>query len=463
MATTNPANLPGTPVDPAQAQGAQIPLQSFRIPDFPHEARGLKALTLTCDIKVDEYQSLLSQNYTVPALPTGIESLTLELFSLGYPPGFLTELAKKLPNLKSVVVYSQLFAGITNESQKDAVEFFKRLPMLRALHFLDVFAKPGFFKDAAPWLKYNTSETPGEARRGLMFVEVNYTFRHEDEDFMGKIQATELPLLVGPGLISVSFNVSPPEKTEDDEQDPSTLQEAGSKEGVMAFNKTLSADLEDALTDEESYPRGLRALNSTLYTMTLEQLTKTLKTQKNLLVLNTTLEVGPGEATKKQLMKALESCKSVEQVEIVANPSLEFFMATSPFVCITSLLSLINIGSTTALNAILALTVVSLLCSYMIVISLVILRRVRGQSLPSRRFNLGRLGLPINILAMCYLMPIFVFAFFPVTSTVTPESMNWAIVMFGGIMGFALVWYFIWGHKVYVPPVALVKRQEYED
>lgn len=130
---------------------------------------------------------------------------------------------------------------------------------------------------------------------------------------------------------------------------------------------------------------------------------------------------------------------------------------------VTSLLSLINIGSTTALNAILALTVVSLLCSYMIVISLVILRRVRGQSLPSRRFNLGRLGLPINILAMCYLMPIFVFAFFPVTSTVTPESMNWAIVMFGGIMGFALVWYFIWGHKVYVPPVALVKRQEYED
>lgn len=327
MATTNPANLPGTPVDPAQAQGAQIPLQSFRIPDFPHEARGLKALTLTCDIKVDEYQALLSQNYTVPALPTGIESLTLELFSLGYPPGFLTELAKKLPNLKSVVVYSQLFAGITNESQKDAVEFFKRLPMLRALHFLDVFAKPGFFKDAAPWLKYNTSETPGEARRGLMFVEVNYTFRHEDEDFMGKIQATELPLLIGPGLISVSFNVSPPEKTEDDEQDPSTLQEAGSKEGVMAFNKTLSADLEDALTGEESYPRGLRALNSTLYTMTLEQLTKTLKTQKNLLVLNTTLEVGPGEATKKQLMKALESCKSVEQVEIVANPSLEFFMA----------------------------------------------------------------------------------------------------------------------------------------
>ena len=128
----------------------------------------------------------------------------------------------------------------------------------------------------------------------------------------------------------------------------------------------------------------------------------------------------------------------------------------------TSLLSLINIGSTTALNAILALTVVSLLSSYMIVISLVILKRVRGQPLPVRRFDLGRAGLPINILAMCYLAPIFVFAFFPATITVEAESMNWAIVMFGGIMGFALFWYAIWGRKEYLPPVALVKRNEYE-
>ena len=329
MATTNPANLPGAPVDPAQAQGAQIPLQSFSIPEFPPSARGLKALTLTCDIKVDEYQTLLSQNYSVPSLPTGIESLTLELFSLGYPPGFLTELAKRLPNLKSVVVYSQLFAGISNESQKDAVEFFKRLPMLRALHFLDVFAKPHFFQDAAPWLKYNTSETPGEARRGLMFLEVNYTFRHEDEDFMGRIQATELPLLIGPGLISASFNVSTPETAEEDEEDPSTIQQPGGKEGVMAFNKTLSDGLVDVLTKEDTYPRGLRALNSTLYTMTVDQLERTLSTQKNVMVLNVTLDVEPGEATKKALIKAMEPCKGVEQVEIVANPSLEFFMAVS--------------------------------------------------------------------------------------------------------------------------------------
>ena len=328
MATTDPANLPGAPVDPGQAQGAKIPLQSFTIPDFPPEARGLKALTLTSDIKVDEYQDELFKPFTIPQLPIGLESLTLELFSLGYPAGFLAQLAERLPNLKSVVIYSQLFAGISEDSKNDAVQFFKKLQGLRALHLLDVFARPGFFKEAAPWLKYNTSDTPGEARRGLMFLEVNYTFRHEDEDFMAKIQATELPNLVGPGLISCSFNVTPPEDATEDEQDPTTIQTEGkNKEGVMAFNKTLTAGLVKALTEEETYPRGLRALNSTLYTFTLDQLKTVLKTQKNVMVLNATVEAEPGEEKKKALMAALESCANIEQAEIVANPSLEFFMA----------------------------------------------------------------------------------------------------------------------------------------
>ena len=327
MATTDPAKLPGPPVDPAEAQGAQIPLQTFTLPEFPPSARGLKALTLTADIKNDEYQKELTKPYHIPeSLPRGIESLTLELFGLGYPAGFLTELATKLPGLKSVVLFSQLFAGITEESQKDAIEFFKLLPDLRALHLLDVFARPHFFEGAAKWLKYNTSDKPGEARRGLMFIEVNYTFRHEDEEFMAKIQATELPFLVGPGLISVSFNVSTPEESEEDEQDPSTIQEAGNKEGIMAFNKTLTQQLVDTLLEEESWPRGLRALNTTLYTFTPAQLRKVLERNRNVMVMNVTVEIEPGEACKKELLAAMELCKNLEQVEIVANPSLQFFM-----------------------------------------------------------------------------------------------------------------------------------------
>ena len=159
-----------------------------------------------------------------------------------------------------------------------------------------------------------------------MFLEINYTFRHSDEDFMGKIQAPELPMLIGPGLISVSFNLSAPESAEDDPDDPTNVEGEGAKEGIMAFNKSLAEPLVSALTDEKSAPKGLRALNTTLYTLTAEMLQQVLGVQKNTMVLQVTAEVEPGEDYKKKLLKALEPCKELEQVEIIANPSLQFFM-----------------------------------------------------------------------------------------------------------------------------------------
>jgi hypothetical protein len=162
-----------------------------------------------------------------------------------------------------------------------------------------------------------------------MFLEVNYTFRHEDEDFMAQIPATELATLVGPGLISCSFNVAAPEDASEDDQDPSNVQNAANKEGVMAFNKTLSADIVKAFTEGDDAPKGLRALNSTLFTFTLPQFQTVLATQKGVMVLNMTLEVEPGEKCKKELIKGLEGCPQLEQVEIVANPSLQFFMEVS--------------------------------------------------------------------------------------------------------------------------------------
>ncbi len=156
-----------------------------------------------------------------------------------------------------------------------------------------------------------------------MFLEVNYSFRHEDEEFMAKIQARELPGLVGPGLISCSFNISTPETGEEDGQ------EVGSEEGVMAFNKTLAPDIMLALMDEELSPKGLRALNITLYTLTTSQLATVLAVQKNVMVLSVTVETEPGEECKKLLLKALAQCKHLEQVEIIAHPSLEFLMAVS--------------------------------------------------------------------------------------------------------------------------------------
>lgn len=126
---------------------------------------------------------------------------------------------------------------------------------------------------------------------------------------------------------------------------------------------------------------------------------------------------------------------------------------------ITCLLSLINIGSTVAFNAIGSLAVSALLATYIISFSCLIFRRLNG-GLPSRRWTLGRFGLAINVGAVAFLLVVWVFIFFPVSTPVTASTMNWNVVMFCGTMLFAVVYYLFVGRHSYTPPVNLVKRNQ---
>ncbi|KAI7347678.1 amino acid transporter-like protein [Hortaea werneckii] len=105
------------------------------------------------------------------------------------------------------------------------------------------------------------------------------------------------------------------------------------------------------------------------------------------------------------------------------------------------LLSLINIGSTTALRSISSLGAVAILGSYLVTIGTLIWRRVFGTPLPARRWSLGRYGLAVNVIAVCFVLPLFVFAFFPLTKEVDRETLNYASVMFVGVLFIALVYY----------------------
>ena len=129
---------------------------------------------------------------------------------------------------------------------------------------------------------------------------------------------------------------------------------------------------------------------------------------------------------------------------------------------IVVLISLINIGSTVALNAINSLTISALMSSYILTIGCVLLKRLRSEPLPARRWSLGRYGTAINIAALVFLIPLFVFAFFPLATPVTAQSMNWGCVMFGGIVVLATAYYVVQGRHTYTPPVLLVKKSEYE-
>lgn len=125
---------------------------------------------------------------------------------------------------------------------------------------------------------------------------------------------------------------------------------------------------------------------------------------------------------------------------------------------ITVLLSLINIGSPVAFNAIISLQVVALMLTYLISISCVLYRRLRHpELLPKARWSLGWWGIPVNVLSLAYSGFGFFWSFWPNTTPVDLESFNWSVVIFAGVTAMSLVMYWAQGRKVYDGPVTLVE------
>lgn len=129
-------------------------------------------------------------------------------------------------------------------------------------------------------------------------------------------------------------------------------------------------------------------------------------------------------------------------------------------VAVSSLLSLVNIGSYVALNAINSLGVVSLLFSYMVTIGCMVWRRLYGAALPPARWSLGRFGLAVNLMSLAFVLPLTFFAFWPVKYNPTVAELNWAPVMFVGILAMAGIYYLAYARHVYVGPVVLVRREK---
>ncbi|MCJ1249806.1 hypothetical protein MMC30_007032 [Trapelia coarctata] len=125
---------------------------------------------------------------------------------------------------------------------------------------------------------------------------------------------------------------------------------------------------------------------------------------------------------------------------------------------ITTLLSLINIGSTTAFNAIASLGVASLISSYLISFSCLLLKRLRHEPLPPAQWSLGRHSIWVNAVSIAFLLSFYVFSFFPLTATVEPASMNWNVLIYGAAMVFAVSWYYGRGRRGYVGPVVYVRQ-----
>ncbi|KAK3115166.1 hypothetical protein LTR53_005765 [Teratosphaeriaceae sp. CCFEE 6253] len=121
---------------------------------------------------------------------------------------------------------------------------------------------------------------------------------------------------------------------------------------------------------------------------------------------------------------------------------------------ITILLCIINLGSSDAFAAILSLAAVAQMATYSISISCVLYRRVTAPHLlPKAQWGLGRWGVPVNAAGAAYAWFAFFWAFWPASTPVAANSMNYAIVMFGGVMILALVYFVVQARKTYAGPV----------
>ncbi|KAF2178955.1 putative GABA permease [Zopfia rhizophila CBS 207.26] len=125
---------------------------------------------------------------------------------------------------------------------------------------------------------------------------------------------------------------------------------------------------------------------------------------------------------------------------------------------INILLPLINIGSSAAINAVFSLSGVSILSSYIICIGSLLVKRLRGEPLPAHAWSLGRWGILVNTLAICFLLPLAIFQFFPPIVPVEAATMNYGSLMWGAMIIFSTIYYFFYGRKSYTPPVYRVRR-----
>ena len=154
----------------------------------------------------------------------------------------------------------------------------------------------------------------------------------------------------------------------------------------------------------------------------------------------------------------------------------------------TVVMSLINIGSLTAFNAFLSVSVVALMATYTLSVACIFVKRLRGEPLPPARWSffgknaavgsttggLGRFGPLINAIALLYSLWAFFWGFWPLFNNPTPASvsetlsaldtqanfqqMNWAVVIFAGVMTIAGVAFVAHARKTYEGPVMKVQK-----
>ncbi|KAK0382929.1 hypothetical protein NLU13_8845 [Sarocladium strictum] len=116
-----------------------------------------------------------------------------------------------------------------------------------------------------------------------------------------------------------------------------------------------------------------------------------------------------------------------------------------------SIYGLIFLGSTTAFAAMVSAAIIFLQTSCVIP-QAVILYRGRDKVLPPRYFNLGKFGMPVNAIAVAWVVFLDVLYCFPTAMPVTPQNMSYVSVVSAGLVGFVIILWFTTKRKTFLGP-----------
>ena len=150
---------------------------------------------------------------------------------------------------------------------------------------------------------------------------------------------------------------------------------------------------------------------------------------------------------------------------------------------ISVLLGLISIGSATAFNDLLSLTINGLYSSYFVVCALLLWRRSTGfiktmseakfvgdsprriTNAPGTKAHLvwgywrlpARLGICVNTFACVFMIIIIFFSFWPPTVAPTASTMNYSCLVTGSVAITSVIYYNLWARKTYNGPLVEVE------
>jgi amino acid transporter len=127
---------------------------------------------------------------------------------------------------------------------------------------------------------------------------------------------------------------------------------------------------------------------------------------------------------------------------------------------ICALLALIPIGSSIAFYALVSLPLIGLNISYFFPILFIMIRKLRGRHPTYGPFKLGHWGIPVNLLALCYILYVLSFVALPPFRPVTAKNFNYAGPLMLVVICLALADWVISGRRRFSVPVPRGLRRE---